>query len=94
MESRCLWQAFDKPLAKIFKKVIAVEVDKNRAALCHQNMAKFGVSERVQVLHEDSVKIIPMIAKEISGPKVVVIDPPWGGMYYKQDKEKEIMMGD
>ncbi len=82
------------PLAKIFKKVIAIEIDENRAALCHRNMVKFGVAERVQILNRDSVEVLPIIAKGISCPKVVIIDPPWGGKYYKQDKEKEIMMGE
>jgi len=43
---------------------------------------------------EDSVESIPSIGLEYrERPKVVVIDPPWGGMHYKRVKDNQIMMG-
>ena len=82
------------PLAKIFWKVIAVEIDEHRAILCRKNMQNFGVMDRVKIVNDDSVEIIPKIARDfvIGQSKVVIIDPPWGGMHYKHE-QKEIMMG-
>jgi len=81
------------PLAKTFKKVVAVEIDQHRANLCRQNMENFDVSEKVDILNNDSVKIIPDIARNIKNqPRIIVLDPPWGGKYYKQEK-REILMG-
>jgi hypothetical protein len=44
---------------------------------------------------EDSTNAIPSIGKEYSShPKVIVVDPPWGGYFYKHEKECEIKMGE
>jgi 16S rRNA G966 N2-methylase RsmD len=85
---------FTLPLSKAFLRVIAVEIDDHRAMLCRKNMENQGVSEKVDVLNQDSVETIPMIATELvkDEPKIVIVDPPWGGNYYKHEK-KEITMG-
>jgi len=81
-------------LAKAFLKVVAVEIDEHRAALCRKNMLNHGVAGQVDIRNEDSVEIITNIAKNTQGcPKIVVVDPPWGGMYYKSEKDQPIMMG-
>lgn len=84
---------FVLPLAKMFSQVIAVEIDEHRAELCRRNMQTYGVAEKVEIRNKDSIEWIPDLAREVRGPKVVVIDPPWGGMHYKSEKEKPIMMG-
>ena len=88
------------PLAKTFWKVIAVEIDSHRATLCRRNMETYGVEKQVDIRNEDSVEIIPDLAEELALPgegdvrsSVVIIDPPWGGMHYKSEKELPVMMG-
>ena len=86
------------PLAKTFSRVIAVEIDSHRAKLCEKNMQTHGVATQVDVRNEDSVEMIPQLAKELSlslSPRIVVVDPPWGGMHYKSvsERDKPIMMG-
>ena len=82
------------PLAKSFMKVIAIEIDEHRAKLCHRNMQNNNFAEKVEIINDDSIETIPKIAKDILGkhPKVVVVDPPWGGKYYKHESN-EIKMG-
>ncbi|KAL9186743.1 hypothetical protein ACHAXT_010463 [Thalassiosira profunda] len=81
------------PLAKAFQRVIAIEIDAHRAELCRRNMAKHGVSQQVDVRNKDSIELIPQLAEELGPcPKVIVIDPPWGGKHYKSEG-KPITMG-
>jgi predicted RNA methylase len=81
-------------LSKRFRKVLAIEIDHQRANLCMQNMKNHNCGN-VIVRCEDSVNAIPSIGKEYqSHPKVVVVDPPWGGYFYKHEKDCEIMMGE
>jgi len=51
--------------------------------------------DNVIVRCEDSVESIPSIGLEYNHerPKVVVVDPPWGGTHYKSEKDNQIMMG-
>jgi len=75
------------PMTKQFKRVIAVEIDSHRAELCRRNMENHEVSERVEVFNQDSVEYLPELAKQVSTcPRVVLIDPPWGGKHHKSDK--------
>ena len=82
------------PLSKTFKRVIAVEIDNHRADLCKRNMLRYAAPGHVDVRNEDSMKIIPELLNELGQhPRVVALDPPWGGKHYKSD-DKPIMMGD
>ena len=64
------------PMAKQFKRVIAVEIDAHRAELCRRNMENHEVSERVEVFNQDSVEYLPELAKQVGTcPRVVLIDP-------------------
>lgn len=65
------------PLAKTFMNVIACEIDKDRSMLCSRNMINHAVEDKVEVINQDSVEYIPIIAQKCSGQKkVVIIDPP------------------
>ena len=76
-----------------FSRVIAIEIDSHRAELCRQNMLKHGMEEVVDVRNADAMELIPELAIELSNRQsVVVIDPPWGGIHYKQEK-KPICLG-
>jgi len=64
------------PMTKQFEHVIAVEIDAHRAELCRRNMENHEVSERVEVLNQDSVEFLPELAKQVGTcPRVVLIDP-------------------
>jgi hypothetical protein len=64
------------PLCRTFKRVIAIEIDSNRADLCRRNMQKHAVSGQVDVRNEDSMEVIPDLSSEIGCyPKVVAVDP-------------------
>ena len=82
------------PFAKVFKSVVAIEIDEHRSMLCRRNMQNFGVIDRVQILNQDSIECIPKVANEIieNRRRIVIVDPPWGGMYYKHE-QNEILMG-
>ena len=70
-----------------FAQVIAVEIDPTRATLCQQNMVQHGREDIVQVYHSDAMDLLPQMAGLCQFPHcVVVIDPPWGGIHYKQRK--------
>ena len=74
-------------LAKTFSNVIAIEIDSHRAELCAQNMLNRGVGN-VVVRNVDAMKAIP----DLPSASMVMIDPPFGGVYYKSEK-KPIFMG-
>lgn len=79
--------------AKTFNRCIAIEIDAHRAALCQENMATHAC-HNVHVRCQDSVEVMPLLGHEFSEQvKVIIIDPPWGGKYYKREKDKQIMMG-
>lgn len=86
-------------LAKKFKRCIAIEIDPVRADLCRQNMQIHGCTN-VHVLCQDSMEAILEMAQQecaqfTGEDKVFILDPPWGGKYYKKDKDKKhpIKMG-
>lgn len=90
-------------LAKTFNKVIAYEIDTVRANLCRQNMHDYNAA--VDIRNQDSIEMLPHLARELSlsdstilfQQTVVIMDPPWGGMHYKNDERNgsntPIMMG-
>ena len=65
---------------RFFDKVIASEIDKNRADLCQKNMIKHGLENIVEVRNVDSNELIPELPRISS----FVIDCPWGGYGYKK----------
>jgi len=68
-----------------FSKILAMEIDATRARLCEENMRDHGISkELVQVIHTDSVESIPTFPNRCC----ILIDPPWGGEYYKEFKDQ------
>jgi 16S rRNA G966 N2-methylase RsmD len=80
-----------------FKRIIAIEIDSHRASLCQYNMEKHRMDHKVQVRNEDAILLLPKLAEELSDQsKVVVIDPPWGGIHYKREltrQEQQLYMG-
>ena len=76
-----------------FSKIIAIEIDPHRADLCRANMLKHQIGTKVEVRTADAVELIPQLAAELANCKrVVVVDPPWGGVHYKREK-KPIFLG-
>ena len=70
-----------------FDRVIALEIDQGRAALCRENLSRHGFHDIatnntsiVEVPHQDSVEQIPFLPRGAC----FVIDPPWGGYDYKE----------
>ena len=73
---------------RFFDKIIAVEIDNERAFLCLQNMKAHNVDDIVMVQNADAMDVIPNLSSNIC----VVIDPPWGGVGYKQMKVELVDM--
>lgn len=68
-----------------FQQILAMEIDPTRAQLCHENMRDHGITEeQVQVVNTDSVEAIPTFPQQCC----IIIDPPWGGEYYKEFKDQ------
>lgn len=66
-----------------FEQITAVEIDTTRADLCRQNMKSHEVDHLVEVQNTDCMAAIPFLSKHTC----IVIDPPWGGVGYKQSIE-------
>jgi 16S rRNA G966 N2-methylase RsmD len=76
-------------LSKRFNKIVAIEIDEQRAALCVQNMRRHG-RENVEVRNVDAMAALDDFDNIRS--VAVFIDPPWGGHEYKRLK-KAVTMG-
>jgi hypothetical protein len=74
---------------RCFQTVIAIEIDPGRADLCRQNMIHHRMEHMVQVRTMDAMDVIPTLPSR----SCVVIDPPWGGVNYKQPQHQLIKMG-
>lgn len=70
--------------------VVAIEIDPHRSELCRQNMLTHQVSHKVEVRVHDSYQIIPDLSYELKEHKeiIIVLDPPWGGIYYKENPQR------
>lgn len=75
-----------------FDRVIALEIDQGRAALCKENLSRHGFHDIatnntsiVEVRHQDSVEQIPFLPRGAC----FVIDPPWGGYDYKEKVRRQ-----
>jgi len=76
--------------SNFFDRVLALEIDEGRAALCRENLSRHGFHDGhssttcgrriVEICHQDSVKQIPFLPRRAC----FVIDPPWGGYDYKE----------
>lgn len=76
-----------------FSKVVGMEIDPLRADLCQQNMISHNVSEIVDIQNVDSTKKLDRLTSQIQNLCCVVIDPPWGGIHYKRDKNPTLYLG-
>jgi hypothetical protein len=72
-----------------FEQVIAIEIDEGRAELCRQNMVQHGMQELVEIRTMDAMDAIPTLPSN----SCISIDPPWGGVRYKQNKRSGLEMG-
>jgi len=72
------------------RHVVAVEIDPHRSELCRQNMLTHQVSYKVEIRVKDSYQIIPDLSRELKEEKevMIVLDPPWGGIHYKENPQK------
>ena len=75
--------------AKYFKKVIAVEYDKDRFKYLENNINNYNYNN-IEIYNEDSVNLLSQLNKKID---VVFVDPPWGGPDYKYLPNLEIKLG-
>jgi hypothetical protein len=76
---------------RYFQRIIAVEIDKGRANLCEENMKEHGMDDIVTVQNADSMTILPTLSTH----HCLILDPPWGGVRYKQqiDGLADLSMG-
>ena len=74
-----------------FQRIIAVEIDPTRAELCRQNMVEQKMQDIVEIWTQDSMDAIPSLPPR----SCILIDPPFGGANYKQDKanQRHLKMG-
>ena len=86
--------------SNFFDRVLALEIDEGRAALCRENLSRHGFSDKystitsssrsiVEIRHQDSVHQIPFLPRR----SCFVIDPPWGGYDYKQKVRRQQVEG-
>jgi predicted RNA methylase len=76
-------------LAMIFNKVIAIEIDPQRYSYLCNNMKLLQVSDRVQCVEGDALKVCNNLEAT-----VIVLDPPWGGPEYKNNALVHLTMND
>ena len=63
--------------ARCGKRVIAVDVDRDRLSMAKHNAAIYGVSESIEFIHADVMEAYPKLSFD-----ALNIDPPWGGPEY------------
>lgn len=63
--------------ARSGKRVTAIELEPKRLAMAKHNAALFGVQERIEFIHGDSLKLIPTLSAD-----AIFLAPPWGGPEY------------
>jgi 16S rRNA G966 N2-methylase RsmD len=72
--------------SKYFKFVNAVDILEENTELLRNNCEMFGITN-VNIIHADFVNVIDKIKQDI-----LYIDPPWGGIGYKDKDKVELMM--
>mmetsp|Transcript_1311 Transcript_1311/g.2783 ORF Transcript_1311/g.2783 Transcript_1311/m.2783 type:complete len:174 (+) Transcript_1311:2-523(+) len=90
--------------SNFFDRVLALEIDEGRAALCSENLSRHGFYDvrstsltsetgagrkTVEVRNHDSVQQIPFLPRRAC----FVIDPPWGGYDYKEQLRRQQVTG-
>jgi len=73
--------------AKMFKKVNAVEIDKTNYKVLKNNIQVYEL-HNVEIFNDDYTKILRRLRQD-----VVFLDPPWGGVGYKQHKHLDLSLG-
>ena len=63
--------------ARCGKRVMAVDVDRDRLSMAKHNAEIYGVSERIEFIHDDVMEAYPKLSFD-----ALNIDPPWGGPEY------------
>jgi hypothetical protein len=72
-------------LARVFRNVTSVEIDRGRAAMLTSNLAVFaGEGRPLSGMPTVLVGDCTTIWKELPPQDVVVLHPPWGGAGYKE----------
>ena len=74
--------------AKRFKFVNTVEYSRSRAAALQHNINVCGVGSKCKVFVGDYGYWLPRIKQD-----VVYMDPPWGGVDYKQHDKLDLTLG-
>jgi 16S rRNA G966 N2-methylase RsmD len=69
---------------RYFHQILAFEIDPTRARLCSENMKLHGMQGTVTVQNQDAMEAIP----SLSTHSCFVVDPPWGGVRFKQKTEQ------
>ena len=77
----CLWGSAIG-FARVGKKVICVELDKNRLEMARNNARVYGVEEQITFIHGDIFDVLPELTFD-----TVYFDPPWWGTDYVDKKE-------
>ena len=73
---------------KKFPKVQAVEIDDTRYKMLEHNLKLLGYKNAI-CYHENYLNLLSTLKQD-----VVFIDPPWGGLSYKDQDEVELLLGD
>lgn len=67
-------------LAKVFPRVVAVDINENNLVCTANNTEVYGVRERVELVHQDFCEYHGGLHADI-----VFASPPWGGQAYSRD---------
>ncbi len=78
--------------SKYFKKVFGIELSKIRSEYLENNVQVYGF-KNIQVFNESSLDFNENKLSEIN-PSVVFVDPPWGGVDYKNSDSLLLKLGD
>ncbi len=62
--------------------LVTIEKDEGRAAMARQNFERYNVTERVQLINDDALKVLTNLAEEGSQFDFVFLDGP-KGQYHK-----------
>lgn len=69
---------------------LACELDSFTLGALRYNVQVAGLGDRVQVIEEDSVRLLETALPQGPGEKIVYFDPPWGGRSYKEMEDVEL----
>jgi len=77
--------------AKTFSRVIAIETDASRLEMLRHNAALLG-REAIEPVLGDCLKVLPQLQAIAAVDFVVFLDPPWGGLNYKDLETCELQL--